>query len=192
MTGHLLGYARISTTQQSLDQQRDALGAAGVHRVFADTMSGARVDRPELTALLDYAREGDTVMVVALDRLGRTVPGIFDTIAKLAAKGVHLVTIRENIDSRTAVGKLFISVFAGFAEYERTLIMERAAAARVARSARGLPVGRPRALSPEQVEAAAAMRANGASIREVSRALGIARNTLAVALQRRADERSAA
>ncbi len=181
-SGQLLGYARISTTQQSLTQQQDALRKAGCDRVFADTMSGARDDRPELAALLSYARPGDAVMVVALDRLGRTLAGIFRTVDELAARGVHVVTQREGIDTRTAIGRLFLAFFGGIAEYERTLIMERSAAARQAARDRGIPVGRPAALSVEQIALARRMRASGESVRTIRAALGCARSTLYRAL----------
>lgn len=177
-TGVLVGYARISTTQQSLDQQHDALTLAGVTRTFADTMSGARNDRPQLAALLDYVRTGDTVVVVALDRLGRTVPGIFRTVEQLHAMGVHVRTLREGIDSATPIGRLFMAFFAGIAEYERTLIAERSAVARKAARDRGRLPGRPRAIDPATTADALALRAAGRSIPEIMRALGVKRSTL--------------
>jgi len=174
----LVGYARISTTQQSLDQQYDALQTAGVQRIFAEQMSGARDDRPQLAAMLDYVRAGDTVVTVALDRLGRTLSGIFRTVETLHAKGVHLRTLREGIDSSTPIGKLLMPIFAGMAEYERTLILERSNAARQAARDRGKLPGRPRALTPDQLRQAMALRASGESVPGIMRTLGVSRSTL--------------
>jgi DNA invertase Pin-like site-specific DNA recombinase len=176
--GALVGYARISTTQQSLDQQHDALTLAGTVRIFADTMSGARDDRPQLAAMLDYVRPGDTVVVVALDRLGRTLSGIFRTVDTLRAKGVHVRTLREGIDSATPIGRLFMAFFAGIAEYERTLIAERSAVARKAARERGKLPGRPRAMSADQQRAALDLRRAGQSVPDIMRTLGVSRSTL--------------
>ena len=177
-----LGYARVSTTHQSLDQQRDALKAAGVSRIFEDVMSGARDDRPGLAALLDYAREGDTVVVAALDRLGRSLSGIVSTIDTLQSRGVLLRSIREGIDYSQPVGRMVAGIFAALAEYERTLINERAAAAREAARARGRQPGRPRALDPAKVEQARILRAGGQSMAEICETLGVSRATLYRAL----------
>ena len=154
-----IGYARVSTKNQTLDQQLDALTAAGAQKVFTDVMSGTRDDRPGLAALLDYLREGDVVIVVALDRLGRSLPGIIRTVQALAERGVLLRSLREGIDYSTAVGRMLAGIFAALAEYERTLISERAEAAREAARVRGRQVGRPRAITADQLRAARAMRA---------------------------------
>jgi DNA invertase Pin-like site-specific DNA recombinase len=173
-----LGYARVSTSQQTLDQQHDALTAAGVERIFDDKMSGSRDDRPGLAALLDYARQGDTVTVVALDRLGRSLSGIVRTIETLRERGIELRSLREGIDYSTPVGRMVAGIFASLAEYERTLINERAAAARDAARARGKPVGRKHVLSPEQVALAKRMRASGESISTLVETLGASRATI--------------
>jgi len=177
-----LGYARVSTSHQTLDQQTGALKAAGVERIFEDKMSGARDDRPGLAALLDYAREGDTVTVVALDRLGRSLSGIIRTVDTLHERGVVLRSLREGIDYSTAVGKMVAGIFASLAEYERTLINERAAAAREAARTRGRPVGRKPVLSPDQVALARRMRASGESISTLVTTLGASRATIYRAL----------
>jgi DNA invertase Pin-like site-specific DNA recombinase len=173
-----LGYARVSTDHQSLDQQHDALTAAGCDRIFTDTMSGTRDDRPGLAALLDYAREGDTVVVVALDRLGRSLAGIVRTIETLTERGIMLRSLREGIDYSTPVGRMVAGIFASLAEYERELIHERAAVARQAARARGKQTGRPRALSPDQVRLARRMREAGESVSTIRSALGVARSTV--------------
>jgi DNA invertase Pin-like site-specific DNA recombinase len=173
-----LGYARVSTSHQTLDQQHDALNAAGVERIFDDRMSGARDDRPGLAALLDYARKGDTVTVVALDRLGRSLSGIVRTIEKLDNLGVTLHSIRDGIDNSTLTGRMMTGILASLAEYERALINERAAAAREAARTRGRPVGRKKVLDPAKVEQAKILRAGGQTIAEICSTLGVARATL--------------
>ena len=173
-----LGYARVSTTHQTLDQQLDALRAAGVERVFDDVMSGARNDRPGLAALLDYARQGDTVTVVALDRLGRSLSGVISTIDELHHRGILLRSLREGVDYSTAVGRMVAGIFAALAEYERTLINERAAAAREAARIRGRPVGRKRSLDAAKVEQARILRASGQTVSEICSTLAVSRATL--------------
>jgi DNA invertase Pin-like site-specific DNA recombinase len=179
-----LGYARVSTSHQTLDQQHDALTAAGVERIFDDVMSGTRDDRPGLAALLGYAREGDTVTVVALDRLGRSLSGIVKTVEDLHARGILLRSLREGIDYSTAVGRMVAGIFASLAEYERTLINERAAAAREASRVRGKHVGRPARLDAEQVALAKRMRASGETISTLVATLGVSRATVYRALEK--------
>ena len=173
-----LGYARVSTTHQTLDQQHDALAAAGVERIFDDKMSGARDDRLGLAQLLDYAREGDTVTVVALDRLGRSLSGIVRTVETLQQRGIVLRSLREGIDYSTPVGRMVAGIFASLAEYERTLIAERATAAREAARARGRQVGRKRAIDQPKIEQARILRAGGQTIAEICATLGVSRATL--------------
>lgn len=177
MSRHL-GYVRVSTTQQSLDQQHDALDGVGVERIFEDRMSGARNDRPGLLALLDYAREGDIVSVVALDRLGRSTIHVLQTIRDLHAQGIVVRSIRENLDFSTPVGQAVAAIMSALAEMERELIRERAAAAREAARVRGRHVGRPRALTDDQVELARRMRDAGESIPVIAQTLNTSRATI--------------
>lgn len=177
-----LGYARVSTSTQTLDQQHDALTAAGVERIFDDKMSGTREDRPGLAALLDYAREGDTVTVVALDRLGRSLSGIIKTIDQLGERKILLRSLREGVDYSTPMGRMVAGIFASLAEYERTLINERSAAAREAARARGRQVGRPARLDPEQVALAKRMRDSGETIATLVSTLKVSRATVYRAL----------
>lgn len=174
----VVGYARISTRSQSLDQQIDALNEHGVERIFTDQMSGTRDDRPNLLAMLDYVRAGDVVVVVALDRLGRTLRGILETVATLEQRGVSLRSIRENVDSSTAVGKMVMGIFGTLAEYERTLILERAEVARAAARARGKQTGRPKAMTADQLRTARLMKAQGESVPTICQTLKVARSTL--------------
>ena len=150
----------------------------GVERIFEDKLSGARADRPGLAALLDDAREGDTVTVVAPDRLGRSLSGIIRTIEQLQSKGVALKSIREGIDYSTPVGKMVAGILGALAEYERTLINERAASAREAARARGRQVGRKRVLNESKIAQARILRANGQTMAEICSTLGVAPATL--------------
>lgn len=182
--GHLLGYARVSTQRQTLNQQLDELRRVGVleSRIYVDKMSGKRDDRPGLAALLDYAREGDTVVVIALDRLGRSLSGIIRTLGELTERGVIIRSLREGIDYSTPTGRMVAAIFAALAEYEHTLINERAEAAREAARARGKQTGRPRVLTPDQVRQAQRLRDAGESIADIRATLGCARSTLYRAL----------
>src|SRR5882757_7962371 len=140
-TGTQLGYARVSTEHQSLDQQVDALAAAGVqnNRVYTDKLSGTstRQQRPGLAALMDYAREGDAIVVVGIDRMGRNAGEVMTTIRELGERGIVLRSLREGIDTSNATGRIVAGVLASLAELELELGRERRAAARDARRARG-------------------------------------------------------
>lgn len=180
------GYARISTSTQLLDQQLDELRAAGVsdEHIYTDRMNGTRTDRPGLERLLSAARDGDTIVVVALDRLGRSLVHMIETIDQLEQRGIRLTSLRENIDFGTPTGRLMAAVFASLAQYEQELIRERAAAAREAAAARGRRSGRPRALSDEQVQLAQRMRESGETITTIGRTLGASRATIYRSLER--------
>jgi DNA invertase Pin-like site-specific DNA recombinase len=178
----IIGYARVSTNHQSLDQQRDTLTAAGAQRIFTDHACGIRDDRPGLAALLDYARAGDTVIVVALDRLGRSLSGVIRTVETLTETGVLLRSLREGIDYSTATGRMLAGIFAALAAYERDLIHERAAAARAAVRARGRHTGRPPRLTPDQVRQVRALRAGGEAISSLVASYGVSRATIYRAL----------
>jgi DNA invertase Pin-like site-specific DNA recombinase len=148
-TGAQLGYARVSTGHQSLDQQLDALTAAGVNpkRVYSDKLSGAstREQRPGLASLLDYARPGDAIVVAGIDRLGRNAAEVMSTIRELRDREIVLRSLREGIDTTNATGRMIAGVLASLAELELELGRERRAAAREARRTRGQSIGRPRA-----------------------------------------------
>lgn len=178
----IIGYARVSTKHQSTDGQIDALKAAGAEKIYRDVMSGGRDDRPDLLKMLDAVRPGDTVIVVALDRLGRSLPGIIKTVAHLTDNGVILRSQRESIDTSTAVGKMLTGIFGALAEYEKTLIAERAEVAREAARSRGKQVGRPRAITADQLRAVNAMRASGESMASICETLKLKRATVYKAL----------
>lgn len=178
MNNHLLGYVRVSTSKQTTDQQRDALEAAGVTRIFEDVVSGAKHDRPGLTALMEYAREGDTITVVALDRLGRSMTHVILTIEELQSRGILVRSLREGVDFSQPVGKMLAGIFAALAEYERALIRERADAAREAARKRGRQTGRPRALDKAKVDQAWRLREAGFTPSEIAATLSCSRATV--------------
>jgi len=178
----LIGYARVSTGHQSLDQQRDALTAAGVdaNRVYSDKLSGTstREQRPGLVALLDYAREGDAIVVVGIDRLGRNAAEVMRTIRELGERGIVLRSLREGIDTSNATGRMVAGVLASLAELELELGRERRTAAREARRARGQHIGRPKALDEKNAALALRMHASGESASTIAAALGVSRATV--------------
>ncbi|OBH40533.1 resolvase [Mycobacterium intracellulare] len=182
MTGTILGYARVSTGHQSLDQQTDALTAAGVDtgRIYSDKLSGTstREQRPGLAALLDYAREGDAIVVVGIDRLGRNAAEVMTTIRELGERGIVLRSLREGIDTSNATGRMVAGVLASLAELELELGRERRSAAREARRARGQAVGRPRALDVSKVGLAQRMHASGEPASTIAATLGVSRATV--------------
>lgn len=177
------GYARVSSVQQTTDGQLDALRAAGAEHIFEEKISGAVIARPQLAALLNTVTAGDTVVVTALDRLGRSLSGIVATVEELRGKQVALRSLREGIDYSTAAGRMVAGIFAVLAEYERELLRERKAAAAAAARRRGKHVGRPRALSPDAVRMARAMIDAGEPVTMVCAALSVGRSTLYRALR---------
>ena len=179
LSGSRIGYSRVSTVDQTLDQQNAALEAAGVTKVFSDTISGARDDRPGLTALLDYVREDDTVAVWKLDRLGRDLAHILKTVKAMTERGVTLVSVTDGIDSSTAAGRMMIGVLGSLAEYERELMKERTALKRAASRAHGTRFGRPRKVTDaEHLATARRMKADGHTARDVAKFLGVGRATV--------------
>jgi DNA invertase Pin-like site-specific DNA recombinase len=159
--GHLLGYARVSTADQHPQLQVDALKAAGCYRVFTETASGARADRPTLAQVLDQLRPGDTLVVWKLDRLGRSLRHLVDTITGLADRGVGFRSLQEAIDTTTPGGKLVFHVFAALAEFERDLIGERTTAGLAAARARGRRGGRPSVMTTHKAQVAQELYASG-------------------------------
>jgi DNA invertase Pin-like site-specific DNA recombinase len=174
-----LGYIRISTGQQTLDQQREALVATGIdpQHVYEDTISGVRTKRPGLDALLAYACEGDTVTVVRLDRLGRSLAHIVTTISELREREILVRSLTEGIDMSTASGKAMALMFMLMAEYERDLLRERLQEARASHEARGGRWGRPTVLTGSKAEDARRMWSAGVSIVTIADTLKISRTT---------------
>jgi DNA invertase Pin-like site-specific DNA recombinase len=177
--GVRVGYTRVSTVAQTLDQQNAALEAAGVTKTFSDTMSGARDDRPGLTALMEYVRTGDGVVVWKLDRLGRNTLHILETVKALTDRGITLISTTEGIDSSTAAGRMMIGVLGSLAEYERELTMERTALKRATSRANGTKFGRPKKVADaEHIATAKLMKSDGHTAKAIAKYLGVSRATL--------------
>lgn len=173
-----VGYARVSTTDQNLDLQRDALQQAVCDRVFEDQASGSRADRPGLAEAIDFARRGDVLVVWKLDRLGRSLPHLIEVVGDLEGRGVGFRSLTESIDTTTSGGKLIFNIFASLADFERALIRERTNAGLKAARARGRIGGRPRAMTDEKVGAAARLLRDGTPARDVARVIGVSVPTL--------------
>ena len=174
-----IGYARISTQDQNLDLQKDALEKAGCEKFFQDVASGVKDERKGLLEAIEFARRGDTLVVWKLDRLGRSLKHLIETINKLHSKGVGFASLQESIDTTTSGGKLVFHVFGALAEFERELIRERTNAGLQAARARGKQGGRPRKLTAKQIEIAATlMRDPAVSIDSICRTLNVSRPTL--------------
>jgi DNA invertase Pin-like site-specific DNA recombinase len=140
----IVGYARVSTSDQTFDLQKDALTRAGCERIFTDTMSGARAERPGLVQAFTFTRAGDILVVWKLDRLGRSLRNLIDVVTELETLGIGFRSVTESIDTTTSGGKLIFHIFGALAEFERDLIRERTQAGLAAARARGRKGGRPR------------------------------------------------
>jgi DNA invertase Pin-like site-specific DNA recombinase len=176
---HLLGYARISTGEQHPELQVDALKAAGCYRVFVDTASGALAARPALDQVLDQLRPGDTLVVWKLDRLGRSLRHLVDTIATLADRGVGFRSLQEAIDTTTPGGKVVFHIFAALAEFERDLIRERTSAGLAAARARGRTGGQPVAMTEPKIRLAREMYASRQyTVAAIASTLGVSRASI--------------
>jgi DNA invertase Pin-like site-specific DNA recombinase len=178
-----LGYARVSTLDQDDALQQDALVAAGCQRLFIDKASGSLASRPALDDLLEQMRPGDTVVVWRLDRLGRSLRHLLDTVAHLERHGVAFLSLTEAIDTSTPGGKLVFHIFGALAEFERDLIRERTRAGLAAARARGRTGGRPTVWTAEKLAAARGMRAAGTyDVASIARVLGVSRASVYRAL----------
>jgi DNA invertase Pin-like site-specific DNA recombinase len=174
----LIGYARVSTGKQDLALQLDALDRAGCERTFEDTASGSLKTRPKLDACLDHLRSGDTLVVWRLDRLGRSLRHLIETIAELEQRGIGFSSITEGIDTTTAAGRMTFHIFGALAEFERSLVRERTLAGLEAARARGRHGGRPPAVTAQKLAAARLMREQKHTMAEIAETLGVSRATL--------------
>jgi DNA invertase Pin-like site-specific DNA recombinase len=174
----LVGYGRVSTTDQNPAMQEDALHAAGCEKLFIETISSGKHDRPQLAAALGYLRSGDTLVVWRLDRLARSLRQLIATVEDLAERGIGLKSLMESIDTTTPGGRLTFHIMGALAEFERSLIRERTRAGVAAAKARGRAGGRPAKLNIEQVEHAKNLLAAGSSVSAVSRSMKVSRATL--------------
>ncbi len=178
--GHLFGYARISTTAQSLDGQVDALVGAGVDErwIVRETGSGRRDDRPELARLLEQVRAGDTLVVVRLDRLGRSAAHLAALVRDLDGRGITLRSLNESLDTSTPAGRFVVHVLGAMAQMEADLIRERTLEGLAAARARGRVGGRPTVMTPDRVAAARSALQDGQSVAAVARALGVSESSI--------------
>jgi DNA invertase Pin-like site-specific DNA recombinase len=174
-----IGYARVSTHDQTLALQQDALQKADCTKIFTDTASGAKTERKGLEEALNFVRRGDTLVVWRLDRLGRSLPHLISTMTDLEERGIGFKSLTENIDTTTSGGKLIFHIFGALAEFERNLIRERTLAGLAAARARGRKGGRPKVLMPEQRRIAQALYDDPKNpIADICRTFKISRFTL--------------
>jgi DNA invertase Pin-like site-specific DNA recombinase len=177
-----VGYGRISTDGQSLEPQLDALKAAGCDRIFSDTLSGAKIERPGLTEVLEFLRPGDALVVWKLDRLGRSLKHLIEVMGDLDRQSITFISLTEQVDTSTSGGKLIFHVFGALAEFERDLIRERTRAGLAAARARGRRGGHPRSPAVDTSKKVAIAQAlyddqrNG--IADICQTLGVSRATL--------------
>lgn len=186
----LIGYARVSTADQSLDMQIEALKSAGCHQVFTDVASGAKAERPGLEKAFEYLREGDTLVVWKIDRLGRSMAHLVQTVDELRERGVGFRSLTDaGIDTTTRNGKLLFNLFATLAEFERDLIRERTKAGLASASARGRHGGRRPVVTPAKLARAQklmlkeAAGGKGLTVREAAAAINVGKTALYEALK---------
>ena len=174
----LIGYARVSTEEQSLDLQVDALRQAGCKQVFTDKVSGSKNDRPGLSKALSQLREGDVLVIWKLDRLGRSVKALVDFVEQLEKREVQFRSLTDGIDTTTPAGRFFFHVMASLAQMERELIVERTQAGLAAARKRGSKMGRKRQMTESKIKSAKKLLAEGTPPKEVAKDLGVSVPTL--------------
>ncbi len=175
----LIGYARVSTDDQNLNLQHDALKNAGCEKIFDDQITGSKIQRPGLEAILEFARTGDVIVVWRLDRLSRSLKDLIEVVALLDSKKIGLRSLHESIDTSSSSGKLIFHIFGALAEFERNLIRERTHAGLVAARARGKKGGRPKKLSPDKRKLAIQLyQSKQHSIKQMCELLDVSKPTL--------------
>lgn len=174
----LIGYARVSTTDQNLDLQIDVLTKVGCEKIFDDKISGTRADRPGLARAMELLRKDDTLVVWKLDRLGRSVKNLVDLVADLQKQGIHFKSLTDSIDTGTPSGRFFFHVMASLAEMERELTAERTRAGLEVARQLGRKGGRKRQMTDSKIESAKKLLANGIPPRDVAANLGVSVPTL--------------
>ena len=183
-----IGYARVSTLEQSLDLQLDALEKAGCEKIYQEKMSGMKDDRPQLNQLIEYAREGDVLVVYKLDRLGRSTKRLIELSEELQERGIELVSIRDSIDTTTAVGKAMFKMLAVLAEMERDLISERTRAGLESARARGRSGGRPKKDRKDIVKALKLYDTEQYTVKEIEEITDVSKATLYREIRKRKSE----
>lgn len=179
----ILGYARVSTEQQSLDRQTDALNAYGVDELYCEKMTGTKAHRPELDKIRLRARAGDVIVVESLSRLGRSTKDLLNLLDEFDCANIQLVSLKENIDTATPTGKLLVTVLSAISQFERDLTVQRTNEGLKAARARGRKGGRPKADSKAVDKATKLYHAQTHSIKEIVQITGISQATLYRALQ---------
>lgn len=178
-----IGYARVSTRDQSLDAQIDALAKAGCCRIYAEQVS-ALAPRPGWSALVESLRPGDVVTVVRLDRIGRRISEVLRACDQLRTEGCHVHALAQGMDTRTAAGRHLLPIWAALAETERVLIVERTQAGLAAAKRRGAAIGRPRVVDAAKTSLIVTLRSQGYSLRAIGSAVGVSEASVRAALER--------
>jgi DNA invertase Pin-like site-specific DNA recombinase len=178
MTTQRIGYGRVSTIDQNPDSQRDSLTRANVDRIFMDTFTGTKASRPELDLMRTQLRSGDTIVITRLDRLGRSAKDLLILVSELDEAGVNLEVIEQNINTSTPEGKLFFTLVASFAEFEREIMRARTMDGLAAARSRGRIGGRKSKLSPLHIEQAKKMYLDGTTVQDIALVLGVSRPTV--------------
>jgi DNA invertase Pin-like site-specific DNA recombinase len=175
----MIGYCRVSTHEQVLDLQIDALTAAGCLRTFADKgVSGMKTQRPELDAALDYVRPGDTLVVWRLDRLGRSLSHLIQVVAGLGERGVEFQSLTEGFDTTTPGGRVIFHIFGAIAQLERDIIRERTMAGLASARAQGHVGGRPRLMTEDRIAVARRLLREGHKVAHVAHVIGVSRSSI--------------
>ena len=174
----IIGYARVSTTEQNLDRQLDNLKEQGCERIYQEKVTGTKASRPEYQRMLDSLREGDTLVVDSFSRLSRSTKDLLEVVEALTAKGVNLKSLKECLDTTTATGKLMLTMLSALSQFERDIIAERTRDGLKAAKARGRLGGRPKANETAVAKAMRLYEADKLSIREISEATGISTATI--------------
>ena len=178
MKNYVFGYARVSTEQQNLDRQLDALKKYGVDTIYNEKMTGTKRNRPELSKMLDRMTEGDTVVVESLSRLGRSTKDLIELVELFQSKGVHLVSLKESIDTSTSTGKLLFTLMSAIAQFERDVIADRTREGLRSARARGRMGGRPKT-NPDSIKKAIKLyNTNQYSVKEIEELTGVKKSTL--------------
>ena len=178
MKNYIFGYARVSTEAQNLDRQLDALKKYGVDVIYNEKMTGTKRDRPELTKLLDRISEGDTVVIESLSRLGRSTKDLIELTELFEKKGVHLVSLKESIDTSTSTGKLLFTLMSAIAQFERDVIADRTKEGLRSARARGRKGGRPKTNSDDIKKAVKLYNTQQYTIKEIEEMTGVKKSTL--------------